>query len=289
VSNLEELRKAFRELGPCFVKVAEGGYDGRGQVRVDAAEQANSAWDYLGGFESVAEQRLDLDYEVSVLVARRPGGETRVYPAAMNRHENQILVWSVIPAPIPEPVASQAQEIAREIAAALKLEGILVVEMFVTRQGHLLVNELAPRPHNSYHASGRGCVTGQFEQLVRAVCDLPLGSADVIRPAAIVNLLGELWAGPSPVDLTAALQIPEVRLHLYDKTPRPGRKIGHISATGATPQQALSSAVRAKLALNGREGFNTELEFAELVRANGQDTGIAGISNVVQGTGWEQG
>jgi 5-(carboxyamino)imidazole ribonucleotide synthase len=204
-------------------------------------------------FESVAEKGLDLDYEVSVLVARRPSGETRVYPPSMNHHENQILVWSVVPAPIPKGIALQAQEIAHEIAVALQLEGILVVEMFVTREGQLLVNELAPRPHNSYHASERACVTGQFEQLVRAICDLPLGSAEVIRPAAIVNLLGEIWAGPAPLHLTAAWQVPEVRLHLYDKAPRPGRKIGHISATGSTPQQALQAALRAKLALNGQE------------------------------------
>ena len=265
VTNLEDLRNASRDLGPCFVKVAEGGYDGRGQIRLALPAQADSAWNYLGALESVAEKALDLDYEVSVLVARRPRGETRVYPASMNHHENQILVWSVIPAPIPVNVALQAQKIAHEIAAALPLEGVLVVEMFVSREGGLFVNELAPRPHNSYHASERACVTGQFEQLVRAVCDLPLGSAEVIRPAAIVNLFGELWGGPSPLDWTAALRVPEVRLHIYDKTPRPGRKMGHISATGSTPQQALQSALRAKLALNGREesGVHTADMFTE--------------------------
>lgn len=253
VTNLGDLRSASRDLGPCFVKVAEGGYDGRGQARVALPAQADSAWNHLGALESVAEKALDLDYELSVLVARRPSGETRVYPVSMNRHENQVLVWSVIPAPIPVAVALQAQEIAHAIAAALSLEGTLVVEMFVTRDGGLFVNELAPRPHNSYHGSERACVTGQFDQLVRAVCDLPLGSAEVIRPAAIVNLLGELWGGPSPLDLTAALRVPEARLHIYDKAPRPGRKMGHISATGSTPQQALLSALEARLALEGRE------------------------------------
>jgi 5-(carboxyamino)imidazole ribonucleotide synthase len=264
VSNLEDLRNASRVLGSCFVKVAEGGYDGRGQICLDSPGQANSAWNYLGELEWVAEKRLDLDYEVSVLVARRPSGETRVYAPSMNHHENQILVWSLIPAPIPEAITLQAQEIAREIAVALRLEGILVVEMFVTPQGQVLVNELAPRPHNSYHASERGCVTGQFEQLVRAVCDLPLGSTEVIRPAAIVNLLGELWAGPTPLDLTAALHIPEVRLHLYDKAPRPGRKMGHISATGPTPQQALQSALKAKVALHGPVDSEAEDFFPRL-------------------------
>jgi 5-(carboxyamino)imidazole ribonucleotide synthase len=264
VSNLEDLTDALQALGPCFVKVAQGGYDGRGQIRVDSPEQANCVWNYLGELECVAEKGLDLEYEISVLVARRPSGETRIYPPSMNHHENQILVWSVIPAPIPEGIALQAQEIAREIAVALQLEGILVIEMFVTRQGQLLVNELAPRPHNSYHASERGCVTGQFEQLVRAVCDLPLGSAEVIRPAAIVNLLGELWAGPTPLDLTAALHIPEVRIHLYDKAPRPGRKMGHISATGSTPQQALQSALKAKVALHGPVDSEAEDFFPRL-------------------------
>jgi 5-(carboxyamino)imidazole ribonucleotide synthase len=264
VSNLEDLRNAARDLKSCFVKVAEGGYDGRGQFRLQSPALADRAWDHLGELESVAEKGLDLEYEISVLVARRPSGETRIYPPSMNHHENQILVWSVIPAPIPERIALQAQEIAREIAVALQLEGILVIEMFVTRQGQLLVNELAPRPHNSYHASERGCVTGQFEQLVRAVCDLPLGSADVVRPAAIVNLLGELWAGPTSVDLTAALHVPETRLHLYDKAPRPGRKIGHISATGLTAQQALQSALRAKVALNDLGDSEAEDFFPKL-------------------------
>ncbi len=261
----EDLRDASQELGPCFVKVAEGGYDGRGQIRLDSPEQAGSAWSFLGEIESVAEKALDLNYEVSVLVARRPSGETRVYPPAMNQHENQILVWSLIPAPIPESITLQARELAREIAIALDLEGVLVVEMFVTQQGQLLVNELAPRPHNSYHASERACLTGQFEQLVRAVCDLPLGSAEVIRPAAIVNLLGDLWARPIPLDWTAALRVPETRLHLYDKAPRPGRKMGHISATGSTPQEALKSAIRAQLALHGQEHTGAEELFATLL------------------------
>jgi 5-(carboxyamino)imidazole ribonucleotide synthase len=283
VRNLEDLRHAARDFGSSFVKVAEGGYDGRGQILLDSPEQANSAWNYLGELECVAEKRIDLDYEVSVLVARRPSEETRIYPPAMNHHEDQILAWSVIPAPIPEPIAIQAQEIAREIAVALQLEGILVVEMFVTRQGQLLVNELAPRPHNSYHASERGCVTGQFEQLVRAVCNLPLGSAEVIRPAAIVNLLGELWTGPTPVDLVAAFHIPEVRLHLYDKAPRPGRKIGHISATGSSPLQALNSALRAKLALNGQEAPDAEQLFPNPVDAASPNFRSSAISPASQG------
>jgi 5-(carboxyamino)imidazole ribonucleotide synthase len=253
VNNMDELQSAAQEFQSCFVKVAEGGYDGRGQTRLHSPAEAETAWTYLGGFSSVAEKALDLDYEISVLVARSPSGEAQTYAPAMNHHENQILVWSVIPAPIPDGVAQRAQQIARDLASALELEGILVAEMFVTKQGDLLINELAPRPHNSYHASTRACITGQFEQLVRAICDLPLGSPNVIRPAAIVNLLGDLWFHPDGLDLAAALRIPEARLHLYDKEPRPGRKVGHISATGDSAHQALQAALAAKAALNGME------------------------------------
>lgn len=265
VRSSAELTSVAESLGHCFVKVAEGGYDGRGQTRLGSALDAVKAWEYLGGLESVAEQAIDLEYEISVLVARRPNGEIVVYPPALNHHENQILVWSVLPAPIPQERTTEAQTIARSIAAEIGLEGVLVVEMFMTRQGKLLVNELAPRPHNSYHASERACVTGQFEQLVRAICDLPLGSAEIVRPAAIVNLLGDLWTGAGPLNLTAALRIPEVRLHLYDKSvARPGRKMGHISATGLTPQQALEQAMTAKRSLH----FQTEETGEETTSTN---------------------
>jgi 5-(carboxyamino)imidazole ribonucleotide synthase len=256
VSTLDELKSAAQEFSSSFVKVAEGGYDGRGQARLHSPSEVDAAWNFLGGFPSVVEKALDLDYEISVLVARNPSGETQTYAPAMNHHEKQILVWSVMPAPIPNEIADRAQEIARELAATLELEGILVAEMFVTKSGELLINELAPRPHNSYHASTRACVTGQFEQLVRAICDLPLGSPEVIRPAAIVNLLGDLWFHPDGLDLAAALRIPEARLHLYDKEPRPARKVGHLSATGATAQIALEAALAAKAALNGPTGVH---------------------------------
>jgi 5-(carboxyamino)imidazole ribonucleotide synthase len=257
IHTLDELKSAAQEFPSSFVKVAEGGYDGRGQTRLHSPAEAETAWNYLGGFPSIAEKALDLDYEISVLVARSPSGELQTYAPAMNHHENQILVWSVIPAPIPDAIAARAQEIASDLASALALEGILVAEMFITKSSELLINELAPRPHNSYHASTRACVTGQFEQLVRAICDLPLGSPEVIRPAAIVNLLGDLWFHPDGLDLAAALRVPEARLHLYDKEPRPGRKVGHLSATGATPGLALQSALAAKAALHGQAAQQT--------------------------------
>lgn len=253
------LREAMSSLGGCFLKAAEGGYDGRSQVRLNTPEQAEGAWRDLGGVESIAEAALELDSELSVLAARSPNGEMRVYPPAMNFHRNQILEWSVLPALVPETLSRQACELASAIAADLRLEGLMVVEMFVTREGQLLVNELAPRPHNSYHASERACVTGQFEQLTRAICDLPLGSTEVIRPAAIVNLLGDIWINSAAPDLGSVLSIPETRLHLYGKSqPRHGRKMGHISASGRTPEEALERALQAKQALSGGYFRNTE-------------------------------
>jgi 5-(carboxyamino)imidazole ribonucleotide synthase len=247
IRDAEGLRNAISEFGHCFVKAAEGGYDGRSQLQVRSIPEADEAWDELGGRASIAEQALELEYELSVLVARRPNGDTCVYPPAMNRHEKQILVWSMIPAPVSASVTLQAQALAQEIAVALSLEGLLVVEMFVTRQGQLLVNELAPRPHNSYHASERACVTGQFEQLIRAVCNLPLGSAEVVRPAAIVNLLGDLWMETPSPDVAGSLSVPETRIHLYGKSQvRRGRKMGHISAAGLNAEEALGRAMRAK-------------------------------------------
>jgi 5-(carboxyamino)imidazole ribonucleotide synthase len=198
----------------------------------------------------VAEQALDLALELSVLVARRTTGDVVVYPPAVNHHERQVLAWSVLPGEIAPAVAREARSIASGIAEALRLEGILVVEMFLLRDGRLLVNELAPRPHNSYHASELACPTSQFEQLVRAVCNLPLGAADPVRPAAIVNLFGDLWIGGRTPNFAAALTVPESRLVLYGKhEARPGRKMGHLAAGAESPQQALQRVQDAALRL----------------------------------------
>ena len=199
----------------------------------------------------MVERAVELEREISVMVARSPRGEVKVYPAAWNHHENQILEWSVIPAPIPAEMEAEARRLAGEIADTFALEGLLAVEMFVTRDGELLVNELAPRPHNSYHESERACVTSQFEQAIRAVCDLPLGDVDVIQPAAIANLLGDLWLDedgkPREVCFDKALAVPGVRLHLYEKLkPRKGRKMGHLSAIGATADEAVERVLRAR-------------------------------------------
>lgn len=239
ITNGDELANAARTLGPLFVKASRGGYDGRSQARVATEAGAPDAWQSLGGRHSVAEQALDLEAELSVMVARSPSGEVRVYPPALNHHERQILSWSVIPAPLPESVTRRAEEIARGIAMAFELEGILAVELFLLRDGSLLVNELAPRPHNSFHETEVACATSQFEQLVRAACNLPLGDPRVLRPGAIFNLFGELWSGGAPA-WERALRMDGVRLHLYGKSgARPGRKMGHLSATGDTAEDAL--------------------------------------------------
>lgn len=255
VRSAADVASAVSRMGETFVKAVHGGYDGRSQVRLGDTAQADQAWKSLGERISVAERGLELAGELSVMVARRPNGEVRVYPPAMNHHERQILAWSVIPAPLEPGLLRRASELGREIAERIGLEGILGIELFLTTSGDLLVNELAPRPHNSYHASERGCVTGQFEQITRAVCDLPLGDVSIVRPAAIVNLFGELWVDGRNPAFGDALENPVVRLHLYGKRgARPGRKMGHLSAIGGSTMDALDAARAAAQ----RIGANTE-------------------------------
>jgi 5-(carboxyamino)imidazole ribonucleotide synthase len=241
VGSREELHAAIEELGgEVFLKARVGGYDGRGQVRVEHVDHANEGWATLGERPAVAERALDLELELSVMVARTPSGEVAAYPPAVNHHEHQILAWSVMPGPMPPKVADHATELATEIASALGVEGLLAVEMFLTRDGELLVNELAPRPHNTFHATELACVTSQFEQLVRAVCDLPLGATGATRAAAIVNLLGDLWQDGAMPRFDAALEVEGTRLFLYGKAvARPGRKMGHLAAVGKAPNTAL--------------------------------------------------
>ena len=249
-----ELGAAIEEFqSDCFIKSAAGGYDGRSQIRVQPGKSTASAdemWKLLGSRPCVVERALPLEYEISVLVARRPAGEVVAYAPALNHHEAQILDWSGIPAMLSPELYKEATHLAMQISEQLQVVGLLVIEMFVLKDGRLLVNELAPRPHNSYHASERACVTSQFEQAVRAVCDLPLGDPAVIKPAAISNLLGDVWLGKRPPAFDRALAIPGVRLHLYEKSvPRPGRKMGHLSAIGDTVQQAVDRVIQARNAL----------------------------------------
>jgi 5-(carboxyamino)imidazole ribonucleotide synthase len=260
VRSYDQLREALIALGGrCFCKSATGGYDGRGQGKVGSSADASTvpseqeirgAWEALGEGPGVAERAIDLEREISILVARSPNGAVKIYPAALNHHEEQVLAWSVIPAPLPVNLDAQAKELAEAIADVFQLEGILAVEMFITTDGQLLINELAPRPHNSYHASERACVTSQFEQLVRAICCLPLGDTSVVQPAAIANLLGDLWLTPEGTcvpHFDSALAVPGVRLHLYEKLrPRKGRKMGHLSAVGDTAEKAIAAVLKAK-------------------------------------------
>jgi 5-(carboxyamino)imidazole ribonucleotide synthase len=253
VTGEAELRDAVAALGGrVFLKIGRGGYDGRGQARIgfDAPatqESIAAAWQSIGAQPAVAEQALDLECEISVMAARNPSGEVRSYPAARNHHENQILAWSVLPAEVSPELEARAESLAAAIVAKLGLEGLLCCELFITRQGELFVNELAPRPHNSYHQSERGCVTSQFEQLVRTTCNLPLGDTALISPCAIVNLLGDVWINAGKPDFAAAMRVPGVRVHLYEKlAPRAGRKMGHLSATGATADEALARVLEAK-------------------------------------------
>jgi len=246
VATEAEFAQAARDLCPCVAKIATEGYDGRGQVRLAAPNEAAAAWKSLGERPCVVEGWLELELELSVMVARNPSGAVRAYPPALNHHERQILDWSVLPGPLPPDLARRADDIARRIAEALQLEGLLAVEFFALADGRLLVNEMAPRPHNTGHPTTEACLTSQFEQLVRACCNLPLGSTEALRPVAIANLLGDLWsAGPPPFE--DALAVEGVTLHLYGKEEaRPGRKMGHLSATARTAEMAVARAIEAR-------------------------------------------
>lgn len=252
VHTWEQLREAAVEhKAGMYVKSAIGGYDGKNQSHLIHPSPADleAAWSALGSQPCIAEQAVDIRCEISVLVARSPLGQVAVYPPALNHHHKQILAWSSLPSALPADIEDKARSIAQKIAHDIELEGILAVEMFVTADEEVLVNELAPRPHNSYHASMRACITDQFEQAIRAVCGLPLGDPAVTKPAAIVNLLGDLWLNREP-NFERALAFESVHLHLYGKSePRPGRKMGHLSAVGETGKQALDRVLQAFHAL----------------------------------------
>ncbi|WLT32213.1 5-(carboxyamino)imidazole ribonucleotide synthase [Geothrix sp. PMB-07] len=240
VANEEELRQALSAFGPCRVKRTQGGYDGRSQVRVEGPGGAAQAMKELNG-PSVAEQELRLRQELSVLVARSPLGQVVAHPPAANWHDDGVLGCSLFPAPVPRRLAKEATDLATSLAVALGLEGLLAVELFVTESDRLLVNELSPRPHNTFHAAGAACPTSQFEQFVRAICGLPLGSTEAQGASVLINLLGDLWL-TSPPPMEAVLAVPGVSLHLYGKEPRPRRKVGHLTVCGASAAQALARA-----------------------------------------------
>lgn len=228
--DAESLRGAVEAIGrPCILKSAEMGYDGKGQVRIGEQSDLDAAWTAMRGHAAeavgIVEAVVDFRMEISVIVARGAEGTMRTYVPVENRHRDHILDETIVPAALPETLADRAEAIARHLAQEMNLVGLLAVEMFVTHDDRVLVNEMAPRPHNSGHWSLDACVTSQFEQFIRAVAGLPLGATDRLCDAVMKNLLGE-EAG----DWAKILAEPGSKLHLYGKaSARPGRKMGHVT------------------------------------------------------------
>ncbi len=253
VDSLADLEAALTQLGcPAVLKTAGFGYDGKGQVRIAAPADAAAAWAAMGGQPAILEAWVTFERELSVVAARGQDGAFSHFGVVENAHVHHILDVSVAPAPVPPAVAHEAIAIARAVLEELDVVGVLCVEFFLAPGGKLLVNELAPRPHNSGHFTLDACATSQFEQQLRAVCGLPLGAPDQRQPAAMVQLLGDLWEQGEP-NWAAALALPGVRLHLYGKRlARPGRKMGHLTVLAATADDARTLALAARAALTVR-------------------------------------
>ncbi len=251
-----DLAQVGAEGWPVVLKTAAWGYDGKGQVRVNGPGELSAAWQSLQTDAAVCERFVDFQCELSVVAVRGGDGSFACYAPFQNSHRHHILDLVVTPADLPPGVAEQATEITRTVLEQLQVVGVLCVEFFLDQQGKLLVNELAPRPHNSGHVTLDAHATSQFEQQVRAVCGLPLGSTRQWRPAAMVNLLGDCWTAGTP-DWAQALALPEVVLHLYGKSvPRPGRKMGHLTALADTPQTAAERALSARERLAALQPVN---------------------------------
>jgi 5-(carboxyamino)imidazole ribonucleotide synthase len=249
-TNADLAAPGIADLLPGVLKVSRFGYDGKGQIRVASGGELAAAFDALGGEACVLERFLPLDKEVSVVVARGFDGEVRTWPVAENQHVNGILDVSIAPARISPALADQARATAIRVAEQLDYRGVLCVEFFVLRDGSLLVNEIAPRPHNSGHYTIDACVTSQFEQQVRVLCGLPLGDTAVHCPAVMVNLLGDLWAAGVP-RWELVLREARAKLHLYGKSEaRPGRKMGHFTVLDERVEAALELALSIKAGLS---------------------------------------
>lgn len=244
VNSADSLAEALEKIGtPSVLKTADFGYDGKGQLKISNPQDPEALWKAFAAPRAVLEKWIPFDAELSVIVARGVKGETVTFPPSENIHTNHILDLSIVPARFPRTVLDRAAELAESIARELDVIGLLAVEMFLTKSGELLINELAPRPHNSGHFSFDACVTSQFEQQLRAVCGLPLGSTKLLSPVVMHNLLGDLWSAGVP-DWSALLANPTAKLHLYGKSePRPGRKMGHVCFLDDIPA-ALASANR---------------------------------------------
>jgi 5-(carboxyamino)imidazole ribonucleotide synthase len=259
LNSPKDVEAAAKKLGfPMVFKTALWGYDGKGQRKVSSLEEGLAALELLGPSSVIAEQRIDLAAEVSIIVARSPRGEVAVYPMFLNEHANHILDVTMCPAIQPWlSVAKQAEEIGRGVVESLDCIGLLTIEFFVAKDGSLMINELAPRPHNSGHLSIEACRTSQFEQQVRAICNLPLGDTSLIQPAAMANLLGDVWGQGHPAFETA-LAHSNSYLHLYGKQDsRLGRKMGHLTCLGETSSAAAQQArkIRDAMRHSGQQLF----------------------------------
>lgn len=258
VRDESELRVAAREVPlPALLKTSRLGYDGKGQAAVNRTEDAATAFRALRGVACVLEQRLALETEVSVVLARGDDGAVAAFPVGENRHRDGILETTVVPAQVSRATLDEARSIACRVATALDYVGVLGVEMFVADGGRIYVNELAPRPHNSGHYTLDACSVDQFEQQLRALCALPLAEPRLLSPVAMINLLGDLWSSGEP-RWVEVFRRPGVKLHLYGKAePRPGRKMGHLNCLAEDPDRALALAMEARDALNAS---TTDLE-----------------------------
>jgi 5-(carboxyamino)imidazole ribonucleotide synthase len=250
VRTESELAEALGRIGtPAVLKTTTFGYDGKGQISIGSEIEAIAAWDALQRQEVVLERFIDLEREISVIGARGVDGARSRFGPIDNAHHHHILDVSVAPSSVAPEISAQAIAITEGVLDALDFVGILCIEFFVACDGRLLINELAPRPHNSGHLTFDACRTSQFEQQLRAICGLPLGSPELLQPAAMANLLGDLWQECEP-RWDAALAFPSIKLHLYGKTAaRPGRKMGHLTALAPTPQEARTLVVEARKAL----------------------------------------
>ena len=243
IHNIEEIGPAFEQLSnTAILKRAALGYDGKGQYVVSSTEEAEQAFKTMDGVPCVLEDRVDLAVEISVVVARSPEGDVLCYPVAENIHRNGILDQSIVPARVDVDIADRAREVAMNLADALDYCGVMAVEFFITTSGELLVNEMAPRPHNSGHYTLDACITSQFEQQVRTICGLPFGDVSLLSPVVMVNLLGDVWGDDQP-RWAELLSCNSAKLHLYGKLKaRPGRKMGHYCVLEADIEKAIAEA-----------------------------------------------
>jgi 5-(carboxyamino)imidazole ribonucleotide synthase len=250
VDTIDGLPDAVTRIGkPVVVKTAAFGYDGKGQHKIGSPADLDRVWGAIGGREVVVEKFINLQAEISVIAARGLDGSVEEYVPFENRHSRHILDVTTAPAHVLPAIATRAREIAGAILEKLQYVGVLCVEFFVSTDNELFVNELAPRPHNSGHLTVDAAMTSQFEQQVRAITGLPLGSAELLRPAAMANILGDLWVDGEP-NWAAACAFPDVKLHLYGKAEaRPGRKMGHLTAMGKSVHEAQERVIAARDAL----------------------------------------